>query len=75
MPSLSTKEYKTVSEIFNRLMFWEEQIRKGYESGTMEDRSRYYSQHVVILDLKGFITRKLEEEWMLNKRVTVLNWP
>ena len=51
-----------VSEIFNRLMFWEEQIRKGYEGGTMEDRSRYYSQHVVILDLKGFITRKLEGE-------------
>jgi hypothetical protein len=50
-----------VSEIFNRCLFWEEQIRKGYESGTMEDRSRYYSQHVVIMDLKGFITRKLEE--------------
>ena len=50
-----------VSEIFNRCLFWEEQIRKGYESGTPEDRSRYYSQHVVIMDLKGFITRKLEE--------------
>jgi len=58
----SSIEYKKVSEIFNRLNFWEEQIRKGYESGTMEDRSRYYSQHVVIMDLKGFITRKLEEE-------------
>lgn len=50
-----------VSEIFNRCLFWEEQIRKGYESGTPEDRSRYYSQHVVIMDLKGFIMRKLEE--------------
>lgn len=61
MQNLSTTEYKMVSEIFNRCLFWEEQIRKGYESGTMEDRSRYYSQHVVIMDLKGFITQKLEE--------------
>lgn len=61
MPNLSTTEYKMVSEIFNRCLFWEEQIRKGYESGTPEDRSRYYSQHVVIMDLKGFIMRKLEE--------------
>ena len=50
-----------VSEIFNRLLFWEEQIRKGYKSGTMEDRSRFYAQHVLIMDLKGFITTKLEE--------------
>ena len=61
MPNLSTTEYKMVSEIFNRCLFWEEQIRKGYASGTMEDRSRYYSQHVVIMDLKAFITQKLEE--------------
>lgn len=61
MPNLSTTEYKMVSEIFNRCLFWEEQIRKGYASGTMEDRSRYYSQHVVIMDLKAFITEKLEK--------------
>ena len=61
MPNLSTTEYKMVSEIFNRCLFWEEQIRKGYASGTMEDRSRYYSQHVVIMDLKAFITETLEK--------------
>ena len=61
MPNLSTKEYKMVSEIFNRCLFWEEQIRKGYARGTMEDRSRYYSQHLVIMDLKAFITEKLEK--------------
>ena len=61
MPASFTNESKKVSEIFNRLLWWEEQIREGYESGTMEDRSRYFSQHVVIMDLKGFIIRKLEE--------------
>ena len=61
MPGLSTTEYKMVSEIFNRCLFWEEKVRKEYAKGTPEDRSRAYAQHVVLMDLKAFITEKLEK--------------
>jgi len=61
MPNLSTTEYKTVSEIFNRLVWWEEQIREGYTLSTDTKRDYLYQQHKVILDLKGFIIKKLEE--------------
>lgn len=50
-----------VSEIFNRCLFWEEKVRKEYAKGTPEDRSRAYAQHVVLMDLKAFITEKLEK--------------
>ena len=61
MPNLSTTEYKMVSEIFNRCLFWEEKIRKQYAQGTPEDRSRAYAQHVIIMYLKAKITTLLEE--------------
>lgn len=61
MPNLSTTEYKMVSEIFNRLVWWEEKIREGYAMSTDVQRDGLYQQHKLVVDLKGFITRKLEE--------------
>jgi hypothetical protein len=39
----------------------EEALRKEYVMSTPEEKDKLWQKHQVILQLKGFITKKLEE--------------
>ena len=65
--SFSTKSrmqsaaFNAYSDVFLEIDRMEEVLRKEYIMATSEEKDKLWQKHQVILQLKGFITKKLEE--------------
>ena len=68
MPSSYMTNFKKGSEAFNaysdvflELQRLEDDLRKAYAMSTPEEKDKMWYKHQIILHLKGWITKRIEE--------------
>jgi hypothetical protein len=58
---MQSAAFNAYSNVFLEIDRMEEALRKEYVMATPEEKDKLWQKHQVILQLKGFITKKLEE--------------